>query len=173
MAFLAPYESVEHVVGVDGIRSALEEFVKEQPALEIQPMANSGWDSFERFQGKKITLLKGDYFELDETSAGGRFGAMLDRGSLVAIEPTMREKYIHVMGKLIAPGGKILLICLERQGTNEEAVKKGPPFSIPEALVRSLFESQEWVDTCSKTKIGTSVSSSSTLLITYRGGSIQ
>ena len=44
------------------------------------------------------------------------------------------------MGKLIAPGGKILLVTVEHDtGT-------GPPFAIFESDVRSLYQDQSWVE---------------------------
>jgi hypothetical protein len=93
-----------------------------------------------------------------------RFGVVLDRGSLVAIEPSLRHEYITTIGKLIAPGGKILLITLERRAAssndpeekednnnnnnnnnNTMVVQQGPPYSISEANVRTLYGSLEWV----------------------------
>ena len=37
------------------------------------------------------------------------------------------------------------MVVLERRGS-EEAMKKGPPFSIPEDTVRDLYEGLEWVE---------------------------
>ena len=133
----------DEVVGVEGVRQALEEFAAENPDMKVKSKGVE--EGFERFEGEKITLLRGDFFELDETKTNGRFGAVFDRGAFVAIQPAMREKYIDVMGKLIAPGGKILLVTLERQG-KEEAVKSGPPFSVAEAVARKLYEAQDWVE---------------------------
>lgn len=134
---------VGEVVGVEGIQSALEEFAIEQPELKVE---NKGIEKngFGKFVGKKITLLRGDFFELDEEKTSGRFQAIYDRASMVAIQPELRKSYVDILGKLIAKGGTILLVVLERQGS-EEAMKKGPPFSIPEATVRELYD-LEWVD---------------------------
>ena len=141
MAYLT--SKVGQVVGVDGIEMALEQFASEQPELQIE---NKGvQNGFGRFVGKKITLLRGDFFELDEEKTSGRFETIFDRASMVAIKPELRESYIDVMGKLIAKGGAILLVVLERRGS-EEAMKKGPPFSIPEDTVRDLYEGLEWVE---------------------------
>jgi thiopurine S-methyltransferase len=142
MAHVAHFESVKEVVGVDGIRKALDEFSAEHPALEIRPMGSDG--IYDRFSGKKVTLLKGDFFELDETTTGGRFDVIFDRASMVAIEPSLREQYVKTMSKLIAPGGKLLLVVIERRSGTEEDLT-GPPFSIPETEVRRLYEGQQWV----------------------------
>jgi len=66
---------------------------------------------------------------------------------MVAIDPSLREEYVQTISKVIKPGGKILLVTIERRTGTEEAVKKGPPFSISEAEVRRLYESQDWVET--------------------------
>jgi thiopurine S-methyltransferase len=144
MAFLSKREGVAQVVGVDGVRKALEEFGTENPDLNMKPAASQN-GKHERLEGTKITLLKGDFFDLDEEATNGRFEAIVDRASLVAIQPTLREDYVEVMSKLIQPGGKILLVVIERK-TGTEGDKDGPPFSVPEAEVRRLYEGQEWVD---------------------------
>lgn len=142
LAYLVPLAG--EVVGVEGIRTALEEFSKEQPDLMVE---NKGCrDGFERFDGNKISLLKGDFFELDSNKTNGKFGAIYDRASMVAIQPHLRKAYTEVLGKLIAPRGKILLVALDRRSDSEAARAKGPPFSIPEATVRELYEGLNWVE---------------------------
>eukprot|EP00934_Nitzschia_sp_Nitz4_P006099 Nitzschia sp. Nitz4//scaffold10_size219509//26303//28553//NITZ4_001400-RA/size219509-processed-gene-0.114-mRNA-1//-1//CDS//3329532836//6089//frame0 len=141
MAYLTQVAS--EVVGVEGIRVALEEFAEEQPQLNVKPTGVHG--AFERFEGDKISLLKGDFFVLDDTSTNGKFGAIYDRASIVAINPSLRQAYVDVIGRLIAPGGRVLLALLERVGT-PEGIKMGPPFSFSDAEGRSLFESQDWVE---------------------------
>eukprot|EP00980_Cylindrotheca_fusiformis_P014945 scaffold4095_cov117-Cylindrotheca_fusiformis.AAC.2 len=132
------------VVGVEGIQTALEEFAEEQPDLQIVRAEDKN-DGFTRFVGKKIALLKGDFFTLTSEHTNGMFDAIYDRGSMVAIQPSLRSDYIDVVGRLLAKGGKILLVALDRRGT-EEAVKNGPPFSVPEATVRELYEGLDWVE---------------------------
>lgn len=137
VAFFARDEGVTEVVGVDGIKKALLEFSNENPDLELKEADPIG--SYEVLKGNKITLLKGDFFELTDASTGGKFAAIYDRASLVAIQPDLREKYAATMGQLIAPGGKILLVTVEHDtGT-------GPPFSILDSDVRSLYQGQDWV----------------------------
>lgn len=65
MAYLSRLDQVQQVVGVDGIRKALEEFATENPDLNVQPVAPL--PKFEKLQGQSILLLKGDFFDLDET----------------------------------------------------------------------------------------------------------
>ena len=168
MAYLVSKHSA-YVVGVEGIDMALEEFANEHPTLGVQKITassdvtgsvkdNSDCDGsdnvknrtteqgrFDRYVGTNIELLKGDYFELDDIVTGGKFDAIYDRASLVAIEPKLRKAYVDVQGNLLRPGGKILLVVLERKGT-EEGMKMGPPYSVPESAVQDLFGSRDWCD---------------------------
>jgi thiopurine S-methyltransferase len=151
MAVLARHPSVSQVVGVDGIRAALDDFSAEHPDLAIrdeepalQPQQPDK-AKYDRLIGDNIMLLKGDFFEVDENAVDGRFDAVFDRGSLVAIEPSLRRDYVNVMRGLVKPGGKMLLVVVERTSGTEEDLTAGPPFSVPEAEVRSLYESQDWV----------------------------
>jgi len=180
-----------HVVGLEGIRVALEEFMDEHPQLGIrkvvveddaqeQPPTSTTGDekstvptmatstttttspasSWERFEGDNVSLWKGDYFDLlglssktddDDDDAAkttlvkpppfvGTFDAVYDRASIVAIEPGLRTSYVKILDRLLRPGGRILMVALERKSKSSvEATKKGPPYSIPEETVRSLF----------------------------------
>ena len=92
MAFLANHDSVSEVVGIDGVMKALEEFSKEQPSLEIKKVEDSSGGPVERLAGNGISLLRGDFFDLDEQATSGKFDSIFDRASIVAINPELREK---------------------------------------------------------------------------------
>jgi thiopurine S-methyltransferase len=156
MAYLASHPSVSEVIGVEGIRMALEDFAKEQPQLDISPILQEeeGVKSeeetkFEYFQGQNILLMKGDFFALNEQSTRGKVDSIWDRASMIAIHPSLREAYINVLHQVLKPGGTILLVTLERRTGTEEGRALGPPFSIPEEEVRRLYESQPWVESIS------------------------
>lgn len=57
MAYLSAQETTAHVVGVDGIRKALDEFAQEHADLKIQPDGSTSDGNFERLSGEKISLL--------------------------------------------------------------------------------------------------------------------
>lgn len=154
MAYLASLVSPStqtgvRVVGLEGVRVALEEFIEEHPALKIEAMQDATAD-VERFEGENITLWKADYFDLDDDGNSnsdlsaflhGSFGAIYDRASIVAIIPSLRRTYVRILDKLLVVGGTILLVGLERKSsTSPEATRKGPPFSIPESTLRDLFD---------------------------------
>lgn len=140
MAYLASQETTAEVVGIDGIQKALDEFAKEHPDLQVQPNGTVAEGQFTKMTGKKISLLKGDYFAITPEVTGDKFDAVQDRASMVAIDPSLREDYVKIIGQLLKPGGKILLNTIERRTGEEEALKKGPPFPIIEAEVRRLYE---------------------------------
>jgi len=152
MAYLAKTEgTTSEIVGVDGIRRALEEFSKSHPDLNMHwtPASNddeSSHVSHERLVGDSIALLKGDFLALTAEVAGGRFDAVLDRASMVAIDPALRAEYVATLSRLVQPGGRILLVTVDKRTGDPEAIGKGPPYSIPEAEVRRLYEPQEWVE---------------------------
>jgi len=149
MAFLAEHNGISEVVGIDGVQKALEEFSDENPTLQIK----QGYEgSVERFLGKGISLFKGDFFELnyDDTMTSKKFDCILDRASLVAIQPQLREKYVDIIGKLVKPGASILLITVDRREGTESAKLKGPPFSVDENEVIRLFQNRDWVQSVTK-----------------------
>jgi thiopurine S-methyltransferase len=75
-----------------------------------------------------------------------RFDAVWDRASIIAIEPHLREKYVETMSRVIRPGGTLLVSTLDRRTGTDEGRNSGPPFSVPEAEVRRLYEGQDWVE---------------------------
>jgi thiopurine S-methyltransferase len=142
MEHLTKKRVVGEVVGVDGVAQALSEYAAEHPDLEVKPGEVSG-NGFGTWKGQKTTLLLGDFFDLDVKTAGGTFDAAWDRGSLVAIQPSLREKYVEKMCELMSkPNGRILLAAIVRLNGDTAT---GPPFSLDEKEVRRLYEGQPWV----------------------------
>jgi thiopurine S-methyltransferase len=141
MHYMATKRKVSEVVGVDAARQAMEEFSRNHPDLHVRTVGTSPHGPFEQWKGESITLLQGDFFDVDARVVGGAFDAVWDRGSMVAIDPSLRERYVQIMGKvLVKPGGRILLsTVVHSKGT-------GPPFSLEESEVRRLYEGQPWVE---------------------------
>lgn len=144
-------QTAVRVVGLEGVRVALKEFIEEHPALKIKEMQAQTLGA-ERFEGETITLWKADYFDLSggdgesdlSSFFHGSFGAIYDRASIVAIDPSLRQTYVRILDKLLVVGGRILLVALERRSsTSPEATSKGPPFSLPESTLRGLFDELE------------------------------
>ena len=171
MAYLASNERVSHVVGIDIIKQAAEEFAQDHPTLALTEfqLANKA-DSEQScdaetttgtsvFHGNGISIMVGDLFNgakyitqgstfsPNENDSSYAFDSIYDRGSMVAIDPSLRKEYSTQMGQLLKPNGVMLLVTLDRRKvSNDTAKREGPPFSISESEVRQLYESQEWVE---------------------------
>jgi thiopurine S-methyltransferase len=89
---------------------------------------------FERWQADEIEILRGDFFDLTPGDVDA-VGAVYDRASLIALPPPMRRRYAGHMAALLTPGVGSLLITLEYP----QEQMQGPPFSVAEDEVRSLF----------------------------------
>mmetsp|Transcript_12362 Transcript_12362/g.35345 ORF Transcript_12362/g.35345 Transcript_12362/m.35345 type:complete len:172 (-) Transcript_12362:905-1420(-) len=85
-----------------------EEFSEENPSLNLKSISQNV--DMDQWTGEGISLLRGDYFALDDTKAGGKFDDVFDRASMVAIDPSKRHEYDNIMGQLIQPGGNILFV---------------------------------------------------------------
>jgi len=80
--------------------------------------------------GSNITVLRGDFFELE-----GQYDFIWDNTFLCALDPSARERWARQMKALLKPGGE-LLTCVFPIGEREG----GPPFALTVPLVRSLLE---------------------------------
>ncbi|EED92485.1 methyl transferase [Thalassiosira pseudonana CCMP1335] len=147
LAHLAAHPKVSHVVGIDIMRDAAETFANEHPQFSMVELTLGDENDF---HGEGITFLLGDLFDFKPSSDEGTndvFDAIYDRASMVAIHPTLRKKYVSLLGSLLRPSGTILLVTIEkRQVINNEAKLNGPPFSIDEMQVRRLYEAEDWVE---------------------------
>ena len=96
------------IVGVESVRQPVEEFFKENNInYSIQHI-----DEFELFKSDSIDIYHGDFFALKKLKIG-QFNAIYDRASIVAIESTMRIKYVDHLMNLLTADGIILVITLE------------------------------------------------------------
>ena len=149
MKFLAQNDSVEEVYGVDGILKSLEMFTAENPELMIQSV--EGTDHFNRLSGNGISLLRGDFFALNKDELDDKsVDVVWDRASLVAIKPELRGEYLETVRKVIKPGGVILLVTVDRREGTEEAKLRGPPFSVNEEDLHSLYGTLPWIESIEK-----------------------
>lgn len=83
------------------------------------------------YQFDELAIYVGDYFTAPLANAD----IIYDRASLVALPKEMREEYTDRLKTLLNVKGRILLITLDY--VQQEMA--GPPFSVPEQEVRSLF----------------------------------
>ena len=130
------------VVGVEMVSQAVEEFYAENEiSYSIQPAGK-----LQLFQNDSIDIFQGDFFDLTQEKTG-LFEAIYDRGSIVALASSERQKYVEHLLSFLAPGGRILLITLEY----DQEQMSGPPFSVADAEIEMLFSQYgklELLETC-------------------------
>jgi thiopurine S-methyltransferase len=111
--------------------------------VEISPIACAGFFAeqhvavqrtpdgpFVRWAGGGVTILQGNFFDLQ-----GTFDAALDRAALVAFPRETRRRYVqHLMARLIADAA-VLLVTIEYDSRR----RTGPPFPVFPEEVRDLF----------------------------------
>ncbi len=85
----------------------------------------------ELYQFDELTLFTGDFFTAPVESVD----LVYDRAALVALPEEMRAEYAQRVLQLLKPGGRILLVSMDYVQTE----LSGPPFSVPEAEIRTLF----------------------------------
>ncbi|TVP88828.1 MAG: thiopurine S-methyltransferase [Pseudomonadaceae bacterium] len=118
------------VVGIELARSALESFAAEQ-RLQL------GWREQGEFaigEGEGYCLYCGDFFALTAEDVA-RVEGVYDRAALIALPETMRGPYVEHMRQVLPAGWRLLLITLDYA----QAERPGPPFSVPDVEVRTLF----------------------------------
>ncbi len=100
-------------------------------------------DSFQVFSHGNLTLLQGDFFELNKEHLRGlgfHLDAIYDRAALIAVPPELRERYakklLNLVRTLAEPERfRMLQILLERTPHDTQ----GPPFSIPTAELEGHY----------------------------------
>ncbi|XP_041867491.1 probable thiopurine S-methyltransferase isoform X2 [Melanotaenia boesemani] len=123
------------VVGVEISEKAIRQFFEENNMMYSEELGPSipGGKVFKNSE-KNISLYQCNLFDFS-SSVGGRFGAIWDRGSLVAINPKDREKYADLMVSLMDGDCRYLLDTFLY---NPDSYS-GPPFFVPDEQIHSLF----------------------------------
>ena len=132
MAWLA--SQGHRVLGVELSQLAVEQFFAENG---LQP------DIHETKYGRHyvangIELICGDAFGLDADALRDCAG-VFDRAALIALPPALRLRYAQELYASLPANCRGLLVSLEYPQHERE----GPPFSVPEAEVRTLY-SRNW-----------------------------
>ena len=120
------------VHGVELHSQAVEDFFPENGFAS--PKKSQDVD-FTHFSSDGVLLSCGDFFRLGANAA---YDLVYDRAALVALPETMRQNYAEVIKRAIKPGGRYLLITYEYDQTKMD----GPPFSVTEQEVRSLYQDE-------------------------------
>ena len=122
------------VCGCEFVEKAVKDFFAEQNleyVLDDDPKSSI---PVYKAVSKPITLYQGDFFSLS-SSIIGKFDAIWDRASLVAINPFQRQDYAKVMLELMTPNSKYLLNSFIITGENY----RGPPHSVPTEDINKMY----------------------------------
>lgn len=128
LAFLA--SRGHEVVGVELVEDAVRAFFAEhgiEPFVEPQG-ALTAW------RAGGLTILAGDFFAATQSDVGD-VDALYDRAALVALPEAMRARYVSHLRSLLVPASVGLVVTLDYP----PHVRSGPPFSVPETELRSLY----------------------------------
>lgn len=118
------------VLGVELSELAVREFFHDH-GLRVTEREHFGLPALE---APGIRILCADMFALTREHLSG-VSAVYDRGALVALDESDQERYARMLCGLLPVGAEQLLVTLEYDTTRMQ----GPPFSIDEARVRSLY----------------------------------
>ncbi|KAK2714578.1 hypothetical protein QYM36_008960 [Artemia franciscana] len=126
------YDLGHTVVGIECIQHGILEFFEEQSLEYIQEEG----DSFTLFQtpDTRLQIYSGDLFKIP-TKVLGKFNAIWDRGSLVAIDKEDRKLYAKLMKEVASESCKYLVSVLHY---NQEKFA-GPPRNVCKKELFKLF----------------------------------
>ena len=124
-------EQGHKVIGAELSELAIDAFFAEQ---KLMPAVTAVAGFVVKSAGP-YELWCGDFFALPKASIKP-ITAIYDRAALVAMPPALQPKYAAKLVDLAEPNTQILLIGLDYNTVEIQ----GPPFSTPQAQVRSLFE---------------------------------
>ena len=118
------------VLGVELSGIAVDAFFSENGLVpEVDSIG-----AFRRLRCDGITLLEGDFFDLDESMLAG-VGAIYDRASLIALPHQMRRAYVEKLRELFNTPIQSLLVTMEYA----QHQMNGPPFSVNDKEINELF----------------------------------
>ncbi|XP_072304285.1 probable thiopurine S-methyltransferase [Eucyclogobius newberryi] len=130
-------DSGHSVVGVEFSEKAIRQFFGESGmSYSEEPVPTIPGAKVFRNTEKTISLYRSDIYKFS-SSLEGQFGAIWDRGALVAINPKDRENYAALLVSLMAPDCRYLLDTL----IYNPELYKGPPFFVPDEQLLSLYGS--------------------------------
>jgi thiopurine S-methyltransferase len=120
----------QHVIGIELSELAVQQFFAERNLVPTISASQFG----QHYTSGAIELICGDAFALDSAILAD-CAAVFDRAALIALPPDMRLRYANELYARLPTGCRGLLVTLEYP----QHEKAGPPFSVDEAEVRSLF----------------------------------
>ncbi|XP_068093060.1 thiopurine S-methyltransferase-like [Hyperolius riggenbachi] len=126
-----------NIVGVDVSEMGIKEFFEEQDVPYVEESIEGLPDAklFKSTSGN-ISLYCCSIYDIS-TSLLGKFDGIWDRGALVAVNPSDRERYVNVLLPLLNKDCRYLIVTVEY----DASIHPGPPFHIPDSDIQHLFGS--------------------------------
>lgn len=141
--YLANHPMIEEVVGIEGVQKAIADFAEEHPNLHLDMNQGTSFHShFIKYKGTKISIWKGDLFDLQqiEIPDQDKFDLVWDRASIVAVQPIKRQEYVQSISSVLKPGAVMLFGTVDRREGTEEAKMSGPPFTVTTNQLHFLYK---------------------------------
>ena len=120
----------QHVVGVEFVEQAVRDFHLENgrtPDVSVEPPVT-------RWVSGRVHIMQADFFDVGRQHVGN-CGRVWDRAAMVALPPEVRGKYVSHLRGLLVGGARVLLTTFHYPSGQ----KKGPPFSVSDDEVRTLY----------------------------------
>lgn len=117
------------VLGVELSEIACKDFFEEAgEKAKVHP-----GEPFTTFKHDDLEIWCGDFFQLAPDDLK-HIRLIYDRAALIALPPSMRQKYVEHLTAIIPDGARVLLITLDY-----DTEIKGPPFNVSNDEVRELY----------------------------------
>lgn len=128
------YERHLHVVGIELSALACGAFFAEQQIAYT--LSHGARFNVYRSDDGRITLLQGDLFHVTLAELGGvPCDVVWDRGSLVALPPHLRRRYVPHIRALVTPTVRYLLTAV----SYNQADMDGPPYAVLDNEVQKHY----------------------------------
>ncbi|MDB4991487.1 MAG: thiopurine S-methyltransferase [Myxococcaceae bacterium] len=102
-------------------------------AVDFAKLAVIGLRQWAEAAGVTLRALEADIFELPHELEGA-FDVVWEQTCLCAIDPARRHEYVQMLERVLVPGGTVYALLWNHQRAG------GPPFDLPLASTRALFE---------------------------------
>ncbi len=131
-------EAGHDVVGVEFVEQAAIDFFADAGVNPERQATSFGCT----YSAGRISIWVADWFSLAALSVDP-FDAFYDRGALVAIDPTLRVRYVAALRGLLAANARGLVVTLDY----DQSIANGPPFAVPNTALKELFGPTAHIDT--------------------------
>jgi thiopurine S-methyltransferase len=132
-----------NVVGIEGVEAAILEYLRESDIKYNLLNVDHKETKLKVFTAGKLTIICANYFTTEPLKptkgipdyATRKVDAVFDRGSMMAVLPSLVNNYVKFMKKWINSGAKILLYAPEF----DQNLMYGPSYSLSEKKIIVVY----------------------------------